>query len=168
MERVCASIYGRLSGMGRPRSWTDAQLVAAVHGCRSIAEVLVCIGLKATGANYKNIQIHIERLGLSKEHFSGQGWRTGSTEAVVEQPLEKILVRDSTYKNSASLKRRLIKAGLLAYCCKICGLDEWQGAEIALQLDHVNGDNRDNRLINLRLLCPNCHSQTGTFCRRKT
>ena len=50
--------------------------------------------------------------------------------------------------------------------CEKCGLTEWMGKPIVLQLDHINGDNRDNRIENLRLLCPNCHSQTETFCRK--
>jgi 5-methylcytosine-specific restriction endonuclease McrA len=64
------------------------------------------------------------------------------------------------------LKRRLIKLGLKADRCEICGISAWRGAPLSLALHHVNGDGRDNRLENLQLLCPNCHSQTDNFAGR--
>lgn len=62
------------------------------------------------------------------------------------------------------LKNRLIKENVLEDKCSICGIDEWQGKKISLQLDHIDGDNHNHRLENLRLICPNCHSQTDTYC----
>ena len=72
------------------------------------------------------------------------------------------LVRNSPIKTT-HLKHRLIKEGILINVCDKCGIDEWMGFGLTLQLDHINGDNYDNRITNLRLLCPNCHSQTPTF-----
>jgi 5-methylcytosine-specific restriction endonuclease McrA len=68
---------------------------------------------------------------------------------------------------SVVLKRRLISESLLENKCSIqeCGLTEWCGRPIVLVLDHINGVNNDNRLENLRFLCPNCNSQQDTFCR---
>jgi Zn finger protein HypA/HybF involved in hydrogenase expression len=60
-----------------------------------------------------------------------------------------------------------IKEGLLIYKCYKCGIDSWNDEPINLQLEHINGNHFDNRLENLTLLCPNCHSQTKTFCRKK-
>jgi len=57
--------------------------------------------------------------------------------------------------------------GLLEYKCSICGINTWLNKPLTLQLDHINGDNRDNRIEILRLLCPNCHSQTDNFCGKK-
>lgn len=80
-------------------------------------------------------------------------------------PLSEILVENSTYTHNKNLKSRLIAEGLLEEKCAKCGLgNSWNGEPLNLQLDHANGINNDNRLINLRLLCPNCHSQTPTFC----
>jgi 5-methylcytosine-specific restriction endonuclease McrA len=81
-------------------------------------------------------------------------------------PLNTILVLDSSYTSLRTLKRRLLSDGLLQPRCSECGLTEWRGARLALVLDHVNGNPRDHRLENLRLLCPNCNSQTATFAGR--
>jgi hypothetical protein len=75
-------------------------------------------------------------------------------------------VDHSTYANTGYLKRRLISSGLLRAACYECGISEWRGRKLALHLDHVNGVGDDHRLENLRLLCPNCHSQTETYCGR--
>lgn len=80
--------------------------------------------------------------------------------------LEEILVRDSTYTDNAALRRRLIKAGLKDGRCERRALDSWMGESLPLALDHINGDHTDNRLQNLRILCPNCHALTDTWCSR--
>lgn len=77
-------------------------------------------------------------------------------------PLNQIMVKDSGY-NRTKLKARLLKEGIKEYKCEKCGLTEWLGQPISLQLHHINGIHNDNRLENLQLLCPNCHSQTDTF-----
>lgn len=71
------------------------------------------------------------------------------------------MVENSTYSNMTKFKSRLIKANLIEYKC--CGITEWNGKPLTLQLHHINGNNRDNRLENLTFLCPNCHSQTDNF-----
>lgn len=82
------------------------------------------------------------------------------------RPLDEILTENSTYSRGA-LKRRLIKDGILKEFCSKCGmLPEWQGIKLVLVIDHINGVRDDNRIENLRLLCPNCNSQTSTFAGR--
>ena len=81
--------------------------------------------------------------------------------------LEEILIENSSYTNRTRLKIRLLKEHLIEYKCAICGnKGEWNNQPLTLQLDHINGINNDNRIENLRFLCPNCHSQTETYSGR--
>lgn len=151
----------------RGRGWTDAQLAEAVQDSRSVAEVLRRLGYRPSGGMHRMIVRKIANLGLNTDHFQGQGWARGrkfENRQVV--PLEAILVLNSTYSSSADLRRRLIAAGLKEQRCEICGLSEWRGQPLPLALDHINGVHTDNRLENLRILCPNCHSLTDTWCAR--
>jgi hypothetical protein len=80
-------------------------------------------------------------------------------------PLDRLLVAD-TYRSRHNVKLRLIGQGLKENRCERCGITDWRGQPLAMALHHVNGDGRDNRLENLQLLCPNCHSQTENFAGR--
>ena len=86
----------------------------------------------------------------------------------VQRPLEKKRTIEDYLSNkvpmqSDKLKIRLINEGKLEEKCDNCGLDAWLQNDVPLELDHVNGDHNDNRLRNLRLLCPNCHAQTENY-----
>lgn len=102
--------------------------------------------------------------------FSSASWFAAVKRGVVEarsagMPLKELLTV-GTHRGRYQLKMRLIKEGLKASRCERCGLVDWQGDRITLALHHVNGVRDDNRLENLQLLCPNCHSQTDTFAGR--
>ena len=104
------------------------------------------------------IKRRCKQLNISTEHFITVG------NSSKKMPLEDVLVENSTYKNTSRLKERLINENYLEYKCACCGNSgEWQGKPLTLQLDHINGKHQDNRLENLRLLCPNCHTQTETY-----
>lgn len=153
----------------RPRKYTEQQFLDAVKTSYSVAEVLQKLNLAYAGGSYKTFYATVKKSNIDTSHFTGQGHLKGKTHNwSPSQSIEEILVINSTYSSSYHLKNRLIKEGLLKYKCSIisCELTEWQGKKLSLHLDHINGNNTDNRLENLRLLCPNCHSQTSTYCGR--
>lgn len=129
----------------------------------SFADVATKIGVVAKGSNYKTIQKYIKLYGLDTSHFLGQGWRKdlGYSEKSARIPLNDILKENTNFR-SDTLKRRLVKEGIKEWKCEKCGITDWMGEDITLELHHINGNHFDNRLENLQMLCPNCHSQTPT------
>ena len=114
--------------------------------------------------NFQTFRKYTKRFGLWKSNQSGKGLvRKTPTNAT---PLEEILKGMHPNCSRGALKRRLFKAGLKKNECETCGLSEWLGKPITIHIDHKNGSSWDHRLENLRMLCPNCHSQTPTYCGR--
>lgn len=148
------------------RTWTDDQLRRAVRKSRSARDLVIRMGLCVAGGTYYHLLKHVRRLKLDVSHFRGRQWSKGrnfrTPEYVRERLLKGILVSNK-HVNSHQLKNELIFCGLKKAECEICGLKEWRGKPAPLQLDHENGDKLDNRLNNLRILCPNCHAQTPTY-----
>lgn len=105
------------------------------------------------------------RFGFARATFMAAVKRGDLRTRPAAPPVTSYLVRGQR-RNRGNLKRRLIAAGLKQGVCEICGISEWRGEPLALALHHLNGDGRDNRLENLQLLCPNCHSQTENFAGR--
>ena len=152
----------------RKRKWTDEQLIEAVKTNSSIIGVLKTIGLGVSGGSHSLVKMKIKQLEIDNSHFTGKGWckeekHKEYVKRVLLYPLEEILVRDSTYQNTHTLKLRLIKEGLLIKECYNCKLTTWLNEPISLQLHHKDGDRCNNLIDNLSILCPNCHSQTSTF-----
>jgi DNA-binding CsgD family transcriptional regulator len=103
--------------------------------------------------------------------FSRQSWNDATKRGDVAArphglPMDELLVAGAE-RSRFNLKARMIASGLKENRCELCGIDSWLGAPLSLALHHVNGDRLDNRLENLQLLCPNCHSQTENFAGRK-
>jgi hypothetical protein len=129
-------------------------------------QVLRLLGLRAAGGNYRGLHEACARLGIQAPRFAFPSTPPRGRR-FVRVADELVFCKDSTFLNRGSIKLRLIERGT-PECCAICGLGpEWNGRLLALHLDHVNGVFNDNRLENLRLLCPNCHSQTDTFAGRR-
>ena len=146
--------------MPKRRSWTDEQLRDAVADSQSYRAVLIKLGLVPAGGNYQHVLRTAETLHLSTDHFKGKGWNTGwkFDPRKPVTPLKDWLKKGSSVQ-SHTLKRRLFKEGLKNPECELCGWHEISvDGRIPVELDHINGDHTDNRLENLRILCPNCHS----------
>ncbi len=147
--------------MPKKRSWTESNLKIAVKNSFSYGQVLRKIGLRYAGGNYHQIRKYIKELDLDITHFKGQAWNKGLRG--IGKPrisLKDILVENSPYQ-SFKLKARLFKEGLRPKQCEQCGWDKkTTDGYLPLELDHINGNHYDNRIENLRILCPNCHSLT--------
>lgn len=151
----------------KTRTWSERELRDAVQIARSFKQVLEKLGLVVTTGNYRQLKKYISEFDLDVSHFQGRGWKRGKVGLPPSNkiPLCEILVQDSSYHTSR-LSKRLEKESVLEYTCSECGLSsEWIGKKLVLHLDHINGNSRDHRIENLRYLCPNCHSQTSTYCR---
>lgn len=98
-----------------------------------------------------------KRLGLKYKNGGGAG--RGK-----RLPLQEILEGKHPHYGTNKLKKRLLKEGIFESKCSSCDIVEWNGKPITMQLDHINGNSHDHVLDNLRVLCPNCHSQTDTWC----
>ena len=132
---------------------------------KTLTEILNKFNLKMKGGNFNGIKRRIEEEGIDISHISrGLACNKGKKFGPKKQ-LSELLVENSTYSRG-HLKERLLKEELLKNQCSICNLkDIWNNKHIVMVLDHINGIYNDNRLKNLRLVCPNCNSQFPTFCK---
>lgn len=139
---------------------SDSEFVKLVENSSCISEVLKTLGYSINGNSWGNqiVKERMEKLEVCFKKKNLNYYKQNNKPL----PLNKILTKDSAY-NRTKLKERLIKEGLKENKCECCGLTEWNGKPISIQLHHLNGINNDNRLCNLQLLCPNCHSQTDNF-----
>ncbi len=149
----------------RPR-YTEDDVRAAVAESPSLTEALSRLGLRPAGGNHRTLRNLIERYDIPTDHFN-PNWVLRGPRSRTAIPLDDVLVENSTYSR-CKLKERLYDAGLRQRRCELCGQSEsWHGRQMSLILDHVNGVATDNRLENLRIVCPNCAATLDTHCGRK-
>ncbi len=143
-------------------SYTIEEFKKAVEESYSIAQALTKLGLSPKGGNYRVFKKFEKLYNVDTSHFTGQGHMKGKTHNFNTIPLSEILVKDYEY-SSNKLRKRLIIEGLKEHRCECCGLTEWLGEPIPLELDHIDGNHHNNLFENLKILCPNCHAKTPTY-----
>lgn len=143
------------------------ELEKVVKDSKTKTECLKKMGLRAAGGNYKTITKYIEEYQINIEHFDAHQVRIKKINQMTSDkkiPLSEILVENSDY-NRHRLKERLYDENIKIRQCELCGQGEiWNGEKMSLIIDHINGVWNDNRIENLRIVCPNCNATLPTHC----
>lgn len=150
---------------GRGPRYGEKEAREAIAASRSWTESLRRLSYCPTGGNPATLKKYAKRWGISTDHFDSYA---GVMDRIrrPKLPLSTVLVEGSTYSRS-NLKRRLYEEGLKQRCCEMCGQGEnWRGRHMSMILDHINGVRDDNRIENLRIVCPNCAATLETHCGR--
>jgi hypothetical protein len=155
---------------------SEARLHELVRESNTVAQVLAKLGLPDEGRPHRTLSARLRALAIDTSHFRGRGWSRGDTKhtnpsvaAGVKRRAftnDEVFVENSPVYHGRELKWRLLELGWV-YRCAWCEISEWRGKPLVLHLDHINGVSNDNRFVNLRFLCPNCHSQTDTYCNKR-
>lgn len=145
--------------------YTKELLIPIVKESNSYADVCRKLNITPNTGAQTYVTKKIKEYHIDTAHFTGRGWLKGKK--ITTNPgktLDEICVENSTYSSSKLLKK-LVKEGKKKYQCEICNLTVWRENPISLELHHINGCYIDNRLENLQILCPNCHSQAHSYCK---
>jgi len=147
-------------------AYTELDAREAVAAARNYSDAIRRVGLRPVGGNYRLFKRYVNDVWrIPTDHFDPASFGFRGTRRSA-RPMHEILVEHSTYSRSA-LKRRLYEAGVKQPACELCGQGgQWRGKSMSLILDHVNGVWDDNRLENLRIVCPNCNATLDTHCGR--
>jgi hypothetical protein len=148
--------------------YTPQLLAEAATHCTSNRGVVRFLNARAVGGTEAHVGRLLKKYGIDTSHFTGARHNRG-TKSPARLPPQRILVKnpDESGRTKARLLRRALEEVGVEVRCVGCGTGpEWQGRAMTLEVDHVNGDLTDNRRHNLRLLCPNCHATTDSYCRR--
>lgn len=150
--------------------YSKEMLEEVVRKSLAVSEVLRFLDLKQTGGNYSYISSLIKKYEIDTKHFLGRKLYMATNPPVNKHTKETFLrtLKENTKLDGSKTKKFLIKFCMKEHKCEICKNTEWFGKKIPLEVDHINGDHFDNRLENIRLVCPNCHALTETYCRTKT
>lgn len=142
--------------------YTKEVLQTIIPQCTSFRNMAIKLGLCGHGGSVDGLKRKTIKYGLDYSHFAKRkAWNKGSTSPYKKNANE--ILKKGYVQQAKRLRRALLEIGI-QHKCSICGITKWMDKDIVLQIDHIDGDKSNNQYDNLRFLCPNCHSQTNTFC----
>jgi 5-methylcytosine-specific restriction endonuclease McrA len=141
--------------MSSKKTCSDNMIIDSAKNSNTMREASIKCNL-----HFSTFKRRAIKLGCYNPNQGGKGTKKDWQKRI---PLEEILQGKHPTYQTYKLRNRLIKNNILEYKCKVCNISSYLGKHLSLELDHINGIRHDHRLSNLRLLCPNCHSQTSTF-----
>jgi len=147
------------------KKYNNKDIKSAVIDSLSIRQVLIKLGLAPKGGNYATIKNKISKLNLNTDHFSGQGWAKNK-KLGPKRPIEDFLT-NKFFIQSYKLKNKLFDEKIKEEICENCKRKDWMDKKIPLELHHIDGNNENNNLSNLQILCPNCHAITDNYRGKK-
>lgn len=147
----------------RFNKYSKEDFIKAVASSTSIRQVLISLNIEPYGGNYHTAKKYIEKLSLDTSHFLGQGWNKGKSPNIYQDRTTEDYLNNKYPIQSNKLRLRLLKDGYFEHKCYLCDNTQWNGKPIPLELEHIDGNNQNNELSNLTILCPNCHAQTPTY-----
>lgn len=148
--------------------WSKDNLSKVVSKSISKKDVLKKLGLRFAGSNCETLNKYISIYGIDTSHFVKNYYKIRLIKIGEKKEMSDILVENSNFSRT-HLKERLFKEGLLKRECCLCGQNEdWNGLKMSLIIDHKNGIYNDNRIENLRIVCPNCNATLDTFAGRNS
>ena len=146
---------------------TKEEIENVVKQCYSYADVCRMLGWKPIGGNYRIVHKYIEKYGIDTSHFDQtKSSKRKNIYEITEKPCSYYFENNIAINGSILLKK-LIKEGFKENKCECCGNTEWLNEPIPLELHHIDGNHANNKLENIKLLCPNCHTKTENFRGKK-
>jgi hypothetical protein len=142
-------------------SATDQQIIEVAETSHSATQAAQRLGIQ-----YGTYRVHALRLGVFKSNQRGNGISKPKKEGAGKIAIQDILDGKHPDYQTNKLRKRLFSEGYKEKKCEICGITEWNGKELSFQLEHIDGNSYNHLLNNLMIICPNCHSQTNTYCGR--
>ena len=139
--------------------WNLERIKEIIPQCINFTEVLEMLSIPRQGNNSNTLKRLLDENNIDYSHFTGRARVYNNTSTSIKEYLS-----NSVKITSGKLRIKLLAEGLKENKCEICGITKWHGKPIVCQLHHIDGNNQNNNLENLQILCPNCHSQTENYC----